>query len=46
MQKLSLVVGISDYPGFGADLSGVLEDVNDREAALKDHGFEVHKLYK
>ncbi len=44
MTKTALCIGINDYPGTGADLSGCVNDVNDWKAALSQRGFNVTTL--
>lgn len=44
MTKTALCVGINDYPGTSADLSGCVNDVNDWKAALEPRGFTVTTL--
>jgi len=39
--KRSLHIGINDYPGTQNDLSGCVNDANDWEEALKQHGFQT-----
>lgn len=43
-RKTALCIGINDYPGTGADLSGCVNDVNDWKQALTQRGFAVTTL--
>lgn len=44
MAKTALCIGINDYPGTNADLSGCVNDVNDWKAVLGQKGFGVTTL--
>lgn len=43
-QKLALCIGINNYPGADADLSGCLNDVKDWSRVFTQYGFTVQKL--
>jgi hypothetical protein len=43
-QKLALCVGINDYPGVAADLSGCVNDAHDWHLTLLERGYEVRML--
>jgi hypothetical protein len=43
-KKTALCIGINNYPGSGADLSGCVNDVKDWAKVFALHGFKVQKL--
>lgn len=43
-RRVSLHVGINDYPGSGADLSGCVNDASDWRDFAADHGYTTHTL--
>jgi hypothetical protein len=44
-RRVALCVGINDYPGSNADLSGCINDANDMASMLSLRGYEVHHLH-
>lgn len=44
MRREALCIGINDYPGTDADLSGCVNDANDWKSVLQERGFKVTRL--